>query len=85
MPLSSEMVRLWFFAGRCPPPPREVRLADVVAWAARSECLFAALRHWRGNPALDEIIALGFAPLQLPEALRTQAGADDVRLFERHR
>jgi hypothetical protein len=81
--VSSEMVRLWFFAGRCPPPPVEIGPADIVGWARRPECRFVAVRHWHRDPALDELRVLGFASLPLPPELRALPDAKDVLLFER--
>jgi hypothetical protein len=81
--LASDMPRLWFFAGRRPPPPREILAGDLIGWAREASCRFVALRRGRSKGALPGIAAAGFAEVELPAELRADPTADEVQLFYR--
>ncbi|MEO6593624.1 MAG: hypothetical protein ABIP94_02600 [Planctomycetota bacterium] len=81
--LSCDMPRLWFFAGQKPPPPREIASPELHGWAAAPECVYVALRRGRNDAFLGELDGLGFAPMLLPEELRSRSGANDVLLWRR--
>lgn len=81
--LASDMPRLWFFAGRKPPPPREIAEAELHEWAVGPDCVWVALRRGRNDAFLAELDGLGFAPQPLPDELRDRPGAGDVLLWRR--
>lgn len=81
--LASDMPRVWFFAGRRPPPPREILAADLVRWAEEPGCRFVALRVGRTEGAGPGLTTAGFVIAELPPALHRVSGAASVQLWQR--
>ena len=81
--LASDMPRVWYFAGRRPPPPREITPAVLLHDASSPACRFVALRLRRSNEARDGLVRAGFHAVELPAELRAVAGADEVVLLQR--
>ena len=83
--LTSDMPRVWYFAGRRPPPPRQITPEVLLRDAGEPACRFVALRRGRSDRALDELARAGFIALELPAELRAVPGADEVVLRQRPR
>lgn len=83
--LASDMPRLWYFAGRRPPPPREITADELIGWAREPSCRYVALRRGRNDDALPGLAAAGFVEIALPRELTADPTADEVWLFGRAR
>jgi hypothetical protein len=80
----SDLARVVWYAGRRPPPPRRFTTDVLLAQASQPASRFVVVGNRReGFDGLARGLAVGYAPLSLPDELRHLADARGIAVFAR--
>jgi hypothetical protein len=81
--LASDMPLVYYFADRRPPPPRTIAGEDLLRWAADPRCAAVIWKHGRSTVDTAALARAGFAAAEMPAALRTVPGVNDLVMWRR--
>lgn len=83
--LPFSMCRVEFFVGMEPSPPRPLAIAELRAMAQDPRCKFGLIAQEPAGFGQEDLVALGFEPMALPDDLAHRAAKRRIAAFERRR
>lgn len=83
--LPFSMCRIEFFVGMEPSPPRPLTIEELRKTATDPRCKFGLVAHEPAGFGPEDLLALGYAPMPLPDDLARRAEERRIAVFQRGR